>query len=124
MNLRPLFVTAALVLTPVALQAQLSEDKQADLIVMGTHGRKRVARFFLGSVAQWIASHVECDVLAARGKAKEGGYKRILVPTDFSECSIQALERAFELVAPGGAIDIVHYWKIPVGSSRYWGELG
>jgi acetylornithine deacetylase/succinyl-diaminopimelate desuccinylase-like protein len=29
MNLRPLFVTAALVLTPVALQAQLSEDKFA-----------------------------------------------------------------------------------------------
>jgi nucleotide-binding universal stress UspA family protein len=102
---------------------QLSQDIKADLIVMGTHGRKRVARFFLGSVAQWIASHVDCDVLAARGKAPEGGYKRILVPCDFSDYSIQALERAFELVAPGGAIDIVHYWKLPVASASYWGTL-
>jgi len=104
--------------------AQLAEDHKADLIVMGTHGRKRVARFLLGSVAQWVASHVDCDVLAARGEAKEGGYKRILVPTDFSDYSIQALERAFELVAPGGTIDIIHYWKIPVGSASYWGSLG
>lgn len=35
----------------------------ADLIVMGTHGRRGAARVFLGSVAETVLSHAPCAVL-------------------------------------------------------------
>jgi nucleotide-binding universal stress UspA family protein len=39
---------------------------QADLIVMGTHGRTGLQRLVLGSVAQHVISHSPCSVLVAR----------------------------------------------------------
>jgi len=38
----------------------------ADLIVMGTHGRSGVARFFVGSVAARVVSGAACPVLTVR----------------------------------------------------------
>lgn len=40
----------------------------ADVIVMGTHGRTGVARFFLGSVAARVAATAPCPVLTVRGR--------------------------------------------------------
>jgi nucleotide-binding universal stress UspA family protein len=40
----------------------------AKLIVMGTHGRTGVARFFLGSVAARVAATAPCPVLTVRGR--------------------------------------------------------
>lgn len=101
-----------------------AEDTDADLIVTGTCGRHGLTRLLLGSVAQWVARRSPCDVLASRSEAPSGGYKRILVPTDFSPCSMHALSRASELVAEGGTIEVVHFWSIPLGSSSYWGSRG
>ena len=39
---------------------------EADLIVMGTHGRRAVPRFFLGSVAERVVREAECPVLTIR----------------------------------------------------------
>ena len=38
----------------------------ADLIVMGTHGRRGVARMWLGSVAEQVARVAPCPVLFVR----------------------------------------------------------
>ncbi len=38
----------------------------ADLVVLGTHGRKGVARFFLGSVAARVISTAPCPVMTVR----------------------------------------------------------
>lgn len=38
----------------------------ADLIVMGTHGRRGLERFFLGSVAEEVVRGAPCSVLVAR----------------------------------------------------------
>jgi len=40
----------------------------ADLIVMGTHGRHGVPRFFLGSVADRVVRTASCPVLTLRGE--------------------------------------------------------
>jgi nucleotide-binding universal stress UspA family protein len=40
----------------------------AGLIVIGTHGRTGVARFFLGSVAARVAATAPCPVLTVRGR--------------------------------------------------------
>lgn len=39
----------------------------ADLIVLGTHGRRGLAHFFLGSVAEKIVRTAPCPVLTVRG---------------------------------------------------------
>jgi nucleotide-binding universal stress UspA family protein len=42
--------------------------QHAKLIVIGTHGRTGVARFFLGSVAARVAATASCPVLTVRGR--------------------------------------------------------
>lgn len=40
-----------------------------DLIVIGTHGRKLLARIVVGSVAERVVRHAHCPVLVARAPA-------------------------------------------------------
>jgi len=42
--------------------------QRAGVIVMGTHGRTGVARFFLGSVAARVTATAPCPVLTVRGR--------------------------------------------------------
>jgi nucleotide-binding universal stress UspA family protein len=37
-----------------------------DLIVLGSHGRRGIAKFLLGSVAEAVARHARCSVLIVR----------------------------------------------------------
>ena len=41
-------------------------ESRADLIVLGSHGRKGVQRFLLGSVAENVAGHAQCSVEIVR----------------------------------------------------------
>jgi universal stress protein A len=43
---------------------------RADLIVMGTHGRRGASRFFLGSVAERVVREAACPVLTIRHKSR------------------------------------------------------
>ena len=45
---------------------KFAEEKNADLIVMGTKGRTGVKRFLLGSVASGVVAHAKCSVLVVR----------------------------------------------------------
>lgn len=47
---------------------RVAKTKRADLIVMGTHGRSGLAKFFLGSVAGRVVAAAPCPVLTVRGK--------------------------------------------------------
>ena len=98
-----------------------AHELAADLLVVGTHGRTGLRWFFLGSVAQRVVRHSAVDVLVARREgAGAGGFRRAMVATDFSPASLRALDRALELVAPGGSIDLVHCLPFrPVG---LWSE--
>jgi nucleotide-binding universal stress UspA family protein len=48
--------------------ARAAKSKKADLIVIGTHGRTGLAKFFLGSVASRVLAVASCPVLTVRGK--------------------------------------------------------
>ena len=48
--------------------ARTAKRQRAGLIVMGTHGRTGMARFFLGSVAARVAATAPCPVLTVRGR--------------------------------------------------------
>ncbi len=83
--------------------AARAED--SDLIVVGTKGKTGLAHVLLGSTAERVIRGAPCPVLTVRTEpaATEGEegvlsrpvtLERILVPVDFSDCSLDALEYA------------------------------
>ena len=48
--------------------AQLASDLEADLIVVGTHGRRGLRRILLGSTAEAVVRLASCPVLVVRPK--------------------------------------------------------
>jgi nucleotide-binding universal stress UspA family protein len=54
---------------PAETIVEIARDDQADLIVMGTHGRRGFKRLFLGSTAFKVLRHAPCQVLVVRQQA-------------------------------------------------------
>lgn len=84
---------------------RMAEHEEADLIVMGTHGRRGVRRAIYGSVAEEILRTAPCPVFTARVR-EEGPsgtttapIERIAVPIDFSDLSRSALQYAARLAS-------------------------
>lgn len=48
-----------------------AHDEHIDAIVVGTHGRGRMAQFFMGSVAERLVRHAACPVLTVRHPERE-----------------------------------------------------
>ena len=85
-----------------------AEQKAADLIVMGTHGRQGLDRLTVGSVTEKVLRKSRCPVLAVRkpahdfvqpGQDSPVALRKILFCTDFSENSDLALDYALSLAA-------------------------
>ncbi len=47
---------------------RIAKNKRFDLLIIGTHGRTGIAKFFLGSVAGRVVATAPCPVLTVRGK--------------------------------------------------------
>ncbi len=104
------------ILSPAASAAPLileyATEEHADLIVMGTHGRRAVERLLLGSVAEEVVHSSRCNVYVVRATEDDPAprsIQRILVPVDFSEASAMAVARAKEWADSHGAqLDVLH----------------
>lgn len=57
--------------TPDSAIVDAVEAEAADLVVMGTHGRRGVERLFLGSTAAKILRRMPCSVLTVRGEVED-----------------------------------------------------
>ena len=75
---------------------QVAKEKDVDIILIGTHGRAGVDRIILVSVAERVVRKAHCPVMVVRRK-KFTGFKRIIVPVDFSDCSRKALKSAIAI---------------------------
>jgi nucleotide-binding universal stress UspA family protein len=53
--------------TPYDKILQFAQEKNIDLIVIGTHGRKGLDRFLFGSTAEKVVRYAPCPVLTVRG---------------------------------------------------------
>ena len=53
---------------PAQQIVRMARSKRADLIVVGTHGRRGFSKFFLGSVAERVIATASCPVMTVRGK--------------------------------------------------------
>jgi nucleotide-binding universal stress UspA family protein len=100
---------------------EVAQGKQADLIAMGTHGRKGLKRLLMGSVTSGVIVKSPIDVIVIKRPCSEctGSYASILSPFDGSEFSRKALIKACELSKIDGA-EITALYVIP----RYEEMLG
>ena len=84
------------------ITAARAED--SDLIVVGTRGKTGLAHVLLGSTAERVIRGAPCPVMTVRMEPADAEgdsaisrpvtLERILVPVDFSDCSLDALEYA------------------------------
>lgn len=97
--------------TPVALLEYVTRVS-ADLLVMGTHGRRGVGRLLLGSVAEACVAEAPCPVLTLPERAADtlpSPEAPVLVAVDFSGRSREAIEVGQGLAALYGApLELVH----------------
>ena len=101
-----------------------ARTNRADLIVMGTHGRRGVARMVLGSVAEEVVRRADCPVLtvSCSGAASDGP---VLAPVDFSDGSRHALRHAKALAAERGvSLHVVHVVEWPTSPPPYLADFG
>jgi len=86
----------------------------ADLVVMGTHGRRGFKRLLLGSVTEAVLREAPCPVLTvpphtSPTAAEVVTFKRILYPTDLSPSAMQALGFALDLARQAdGRVTLLH----------------
>jgi len=76
------------------------ETLKPELVVMGTHGRRGVERWFMGSTTEKLLRHTPVPLItisATGAKSVPPRFRRILVTTDFSEGTSDALAYAFSV---------------------------
>lgn len=99
-----------------------ADEWKPDLLVVGSHGRSALGRFFLGSVSQKVIHEAQCSVRIARGIAKEAGSPvRILIAMDGSKGAMAAVDAVVARHWPvGSQVRLVNAtWTVPpITSSR------
>ena len=102
---------------------EVADELGADLIVLGSHGRRGLRHFFLGSVAEEVVRTAHCPVLTLRESSSRGGTPRfghLLVPVDFSPHARRALETARQLAdLYGSELHLLHVVESPVIPPSY-----
>jgi nucleotide-binding universal stress UspA family protein len=99
----------------------MAKEKEVDLIVLGTHGRTGLEHILLGSTAERVVARAPCPVLTVRlerarlmpdeaqAAIAAPAIRTILVPIDFSDCSLDALEYAAQVATQfSAAVTILH----------------
>ncbi len=102
---------------PASHILECARSLQADLIVMGTHGRGGFERLMLGSVSEKVLRKAACPVLTVPPPALTAAklpYTRLLCAVDFSESSLAALRFAFSIAEESDAhLTILHVFDWP-----------
>lgn len=102
-------------LTPAPALLRYASDHDIDLIVMGTHGQEERWRLSPESVTEKVVRKAPCPVLTINSRAERTQgpealeIGRILVPTDFSGRSRQALGHAKALATIFDATVDLHH---------------
>jgi nucleotide-binding universal stress UspA family protein len=93
---------------PRKVISECAKELQADLMMVGSHGRSAIGRFLLGSVAQAVLRTAPCPVEIVRfpagGPAPSSHPMKVLLATDGSEYSIAAANSVAARPWPVGTI--------------------
>ena len=96
-------------------------EENVDLIVMGTHGRRNLERFFLGSTTETILRCVGVPILTVSKRGTEQQtelpfdvpFRRILYATDLPEANLPGLHYSADLArALGAHLTLLHVMEL------------
>jgi nucleotide-binding universal stress UspA family protein len=105
------------VLTSIAEQA---EALGCNLVVVGAHGAGFMRHWLLGATAERLLRKTLQPVLVVK-QAPQLGYRKVLVPVDFSHWSLRAIALA-RSIAPQAPLVLLHACEIPFeGKMRFAG---
>lgn len=92
-----------------------AKNHRAELIAVSTHGRRGLARFALGSFAEFLLTHSDIPILTVNPKTEvPNRISTIAFPTDFSSHSKRALKRVIKYAKRFGAkLKLIHVYMIP-----------
>jgi nucleotide-binding universal stress UspA family protein len=108
---------------------RIAAEIPADLIVTSTRGQTGLKRIMLGSTAERLVQHSPCPVFVSRSARSNGeterDIKKIVVPVDFSDCSLAGLTYAARFARELGAhIIIIHMVDLgPVMMTTGYGDF-
>jgi nucleotide-binding universal stress UspA family protein len=86
-----------------------AREKAVDIILVGAHGEQFINKLLFGRTAERIVRRGDRPVLVVKQRVR-GPYRTVLVPTDFSDQSGQALELAMR-VAPSAKYLVLHAYQ-------------
>ena len=102
---------------------EYAADRGIDVIVMGTHGRRGLNHFMLGSVAEEVVRLAPCPVITVREMKQQSAmtqFRQILVPIDFSGFSRDAISHAKYLACDfGSTVRLLHIVEEVIHPSFY-----
>ncbi|MEH6702156.1 universal stress protein [Parasphingorhabdus sp.] len=90
---------------------ETAKSKKCDLIVTGVARYNSIGDVLLGGPVDQLIRKASVPVLVVKRRPKNA-YKNILIATDFSNCSLQALNAAAELF-PDPKLHLVHAYHEP-----------
>lgn len=102
--------------SPANAILQHAEEWPADLIVVGSHSRTTVGRFFFGSVSQKVLHAAKCPVRIARGQVDEpDAVLRLVIGIDGSPSAEAALQAVLHRTWPANTQVrlVTAKWTIP-----------
>ena len=112
---------------PRKVISECAKELQADLIMVGSHGRSAIGRFLLGSVAQAVLRTALCPVEIVRfpagSSAPSSHPMKVLLATDGSECSLAAANSVVAQPWPCGtvlkvvSVEELIVFETPIGAS-------
>ncbi|HEY8272365.1 MAG TPA: universal stress protein [Pseudobdellovibrionaceae bacterium] len=114
--LSPKILVEPLAATSAAVEALLeyATKRDADLIIVSSHGRRGLDRFFLGSFAETLLVYSKIPILVIGAGAKiETNFNRILFPTEFGEYAHEVFRRTVSAAKQMGA-SIIIYHVVPM----------
>ena len=104
-----------------------AEEIGAGLVVVGTHGRRGMRHFLMGSVAEEVVRRAPCPVLTvpdAAARTAPSPEAPVLVPVDFSEANGEALAAAGLIAAQFEApLALVHVVEEPVPRPDFYVDV-
>src|SRR5262245_13652549 len=102
--------------SPATAIIEKADEWKPDLLVVGSHGRTALGRFFFGSVSQKLSHDAHCSVRVSRGRVKEPGAPvRLVVGVDGSHGAENAVRSAATREWPKGseARVVNASWTVP-----------
>ncbi|MFL5347467.1 MAG: universal stress protein [Hyalangium sp.] len=106
----------------------VAHERGVDLVVVGTHQRMGLQRWWHGSVSEGVlrqaGQSMVCVPSTQARPRRLSPPRTVLVPVDFSEASLRALAQARLMVSEGGRVHLLHVHERRLGDPAFADHYG